>query len=490
MFARPRYSATKCILLILTGFFYTAAHALELGKTSLMYMPAEALSSVTFSTAHSSFRAFAMAVGGVAFTTTASSIDGSSIKQLRYDASAPDGSRLIAQMRRPDGTVGGYTISVPDWIQIPLARYVASGSDGAVTLFGSLKDKAAERKLRDEQDAMIANYNPALKNTLIGLRLLQADMLVFVKESTDLFRDHGQYILGAGERAPTAKTLKANEKSFERVQAWIDHQPERFQSYVTGDIGSKVTYSLGHKKKLELRGEPSWYCWRQDSDKIDSIAMQHLADLSSDAFVILTMDRLETQEQEEYDILRGASGKSTAPKNDKLKQIMIGLRADDLKLWAKNINERPIRHGDEMTLINQKDLISALTSPDWMQLEALFDNAKENFKKDPTKAKRIAEELRQWKIGIRNDIEKTPLVQMVRYSHRLSTLVHNERGINPTIYHALEASVRVSAFLRAAKKANPDVFRHYIASIAAVTPKIKNPPGYKLETPTVFPRVH
>lgn len=86
------------------------------------------------------------------------------------------------------------------------------------------------------------------------------------------------------------------------------------------------------------------------------------------------------------------------------------------------------------------------------------------------------------------EIESIPFVQMTEYSDQFSRLIRSEQGINPTVYRALQTSVRVAALMRAAKEENGQAFSQLVSSVARVTPHIVNPPGYKLTTPTVYPR--
>lgn len=487
MLEKLRRHATSRVLVFLAALFTPAAQALEIGALSLATMPANTMSSVTFSRAPVAFTAFARGVGGVAFTTKAASADGSSIDRLRYDRAALEGSRLIAEIRSPDGSVGHYIVEAPDWIHIPLARFVASGSDGAVTLFGTLKDQSAQEKLEEENDVMIVNYHPALQDTLLGLRLLQADMLAFEENATDLFRDKGQYILGAQEGAPSAEELKTNAESFRRVNAWVERQPERYSSYVLGDVDSNVRYSITGNK-LKLVGEPVWYCWRYDNEKVDAVIAQHSSLLSADAFLLFSISQFKERFETEYETLARAANQASEDGIANPLLLMYQARLRALEGWAQSIVDRPVRSGDHLTLVSKQDLSSALASGDEEALQSQFDNAISLEEEDPQKAERLRAEIKSILPEIRAAISEIPFVQMTDYSNQLTKLISSERGINPTVFRALQTSVRVAAFMRAAKEANPQAFSEFVSSLAGVTPSVANPPGYKLTTPTVYPR--
>lgn len=486
MLEKLRHGATSRFLALLAAFFLPAAQALELGALSLTHLPAQTMSSVTFSRAPMAFSAFARAVGGVAFTTKAASADGSSIERLLYDRTAPEGSRLIAEMHRPDGSVGRYIIDAPDWIHVPLARFVASGSDAAVTLFGTLKDELAQEETR-EQGAMIANYHPALENTLLGLRLLQADMMAFEENATDLFRDKGQYILGAKERAPSSEELRANAESFRKVNAWVKRQAERYTSYVTGDIDSNVQYSIS-SGKLKLVGEPIWYCWRHNDEKLEAIITRHSSKLSADAFALFSLGRLNERVEAEYTKLARAAGQAGNDNPEASSPLIFQAKWAAQKALAKAIIDRPVGPGDRLTLVSKQKLSSALTSSDVKALTSQLQSVASMVQRDPQMEKRLTEEIESILPAIATSIKEAPVVQMPEYSTQFSKLIRSERGINPIVYRALQTSVRVAAFMRTAKDANPQAFRQFVSSLSDVSPSIANPPGYKLVTPTVYPR--
>jgi hypothetical protein len=176
-------------------FGLSSALALDIGTRSLLVAEAAPMKSLTLAPTRASFTRFAVRVGGVAFTTTASSGDGSRILGIRYEPSAPDGTRLVLDLLGTNGKQVAAALPAMDWVALPLARFVDTGAHGAVTLFGSLKDPAEEAKYRSGREAMIANYHAEVKDTLVGLRLLQADMTLIENQTDDIFKDNGRYLL-------------------------------------------------------------------------------------------------------------------------------------------------------------------------------------------------------------------------------------------------------------------------------------------------------
>jgi hypothetical protein len=331
-------------------FFASSLFALDLGGISWATAPARPLTAITFSSSPVAFARFARAVGGVAFTTVAQGKDGLTVIALAYDSAQRDGSRLKVTLSDRGGSRRTVTGQIFDWQLVPLARFVRSGGEGAVTLFGELQDEARQERALQNGD-MIANYHPALENTLLGLRLMQADLLVIEPRATDLFKEKGHYVLGAGEKAPNTEQLAANLKGFFRVHEWLDGQPEKFQSYIVSDIGRTVTFSF-LENRLVLTGEPVWLCWRSEKE------------------------------------------------------------------------------GDT----------------------------------------------------------DAPVIQMRTYSEQLSRKIREQNGINPVVYSALRTSMRYAALFRHAAKADPSGFNAFVNSLNTVPARIEQPDGYKMRTPTIYPR--
>jgi len=254
----------------------TLAQALELGRISMVRKSAPAL----MQTVNSSPRFF-RAVGGVAFSQVATPRDGLRVLDLDYTPAQPDGRRLRVRLRTKDGKTVTVAPSLPDWQLLPLVRFAASKYESCVTLFGSLSSEDEARAARISGQRIV-NYHPALDNTLLGLRLLQADMLVLTEDAAELPKEDGKYLLGVGERRPR---LKANTKRYQRVREWLDAQDEQFSSYVIGDAGKSIQFGLV-KGNLHFSGVPYWQAWRnspEDQRKIEAIQRTLIAEMLTDA---------------------------------------------------------------------------------------------------------------------------------------------------------------------------------------------------------------
>ena len=185
---------------------------------------------------------FVGGVGGVAFAGVAlpDSRIGLNIISLQYNPKKQDGKRL--EVRIEDQT---FALTIHDWQLLPIARYADSKYNACVSLFGPKTNK-------NKYDIV---YHPALKDTLLGMRLLQADILLFdLAETWQLPSMNGKTILGAGENAPTG----LDRKSALEIQSVF--KKANFQSWVMTDDEVKVRI-LRDGKKMSLSGEPYYYFW-------------------------------------------------------------------------------------------------------------------------------------------------------------------------------------------------------------------------------------
>src|SRR5262249_10274463 len=140
---------------------------------------------------------------------------------LSYNHDRSDGRRLIIKLNGDR-----YTMSIPDWELIPIARYANSENGSCVTLFGEHST---------ENDNHI-QYHPAFINRLLGMRLLQADIIFEdVERFSQVFKYDGNYVLGTGESLPdetsSATAVKTVAYAIE-LFALSDPSRQPWQSYV------------------------------------------------------------------------------------------------------------------------------------------------------------------------------------------------------------------------------------------------------------------
>jgi hypothetical protein len=205
---------------------------------------------------------FGAGVGGIAFGAVAEFTDGSRITDLVYDAALPDGQRLRITVEK-GGEQHIITLPVHDWIAIPVARFAQGEQDAIFTLFGDLKD-AEDDARRKEAGQRILNYHAAFENTLLGLRLMQADLLAFHPAAPENLTDGGQTLQGTGE---VLRSVEQNQRDFTVLNQV--YRTERPRSYVITDVDQGVRVRLqpsDDESVLEFHGRPYWACWRLKKD--------------------------------------------------------------------------------------------------------------------------------------------------------------------------------------------------------------------------------
>jgi hypothetical protein len=225
---------------------------------------------------HSVF--FATRVGGVAFETIAvpeEALLGKNI-ELHYDKSQRDGQRLSISIEKtrssflpnwlvpilPDWLVSieseTYHPFLPDWQLVPIARYADSEFDAVVSLFG---EKANEQYF----DIV---YHPAFGDTLLGLRLLQMDVLLMdMRSFQSLPKLRGTVIKGEGEPKIRASPLKRRRA----MQFIIDIlKTESDDSWVFTDYEVKVEFLVLHGK-FKLTGNPYYSFWKRNEKLLEDI---------------------------------------------------------------------------------------------------------------------------------------------------------------------------------------------------------------------------
>jgi hypothetical protein len=224
-------------------------------------------------------------VGGVAFGEIAESTDGSQIQRLLYHPDRPDGQRLEALISQGEA-VNTVTLPIYDWLFVPAANFAAGEQDVVVTFFGTLSDKANQAQL-EKQGCRFINYNPAVDNTLMGLRLMQADLLAFHQIAPYNMNENGVNIVGEGE---TLQSESSNLNSSAKVQDYWDNASKQqgAQSYVICDVDQPIRFYLQSdadgKTNLVISGNPYWSCWTAPVDETalqEKVVMQALETLTS-----------------------------------------------------------------------------------------------------------------------------------------------------------------------------------------------------------------
>jgi hypothetical protein len=185
-------------------------------------------------------------VGGISLEAVAefpTDVDPRSIT-LHYDANRPDGARVALRYKNRT-----YSIPLHDWRLKPITAFADSDYTAIVSLFGEGPNRLKY---------FYIEYHPAFRDTLMGLRLLQADILLIDLDNlVNLPRNERNIqLLGPGERTPD---LAASSRARKEAQDLLEtHNP---QSWVLTDVDrtAKVVFRDG-VVRVELR--PYFYFWR------------------------------------------------------------------------------------------------------------------------------------------------------------------------------------------------------------------------------------
>lgn len=239
----------------------TPQHAqseIKLGGKSFAKPNAPALNNSTLLSAGLGSYGFVSGVGGVAFGAVAEGSRGLNVTALEYVPARTDGKRLQISFETATGRSLTVVPDLADWQLVPVARFAVGEQHACFTLFGQLTDREEERQRRNSGQRIL-NYHSAFVDTLLGLRLFQADILIIDPSACDLPQDAGRYILGPGEAPPN---VRANELAYQNFQTFLTRQQgQKFRSYVICDQGQRVLFSVA-RRKLTFSGLPVWQCWR------------------------------------------------------------------------------------------------------------------------------------------------------------------------------------------------------------------------------------
>jgi hypothetical protein len=219
---------------------------------------------------------FLTGVGGVAFGGVAVPVPGLELLDLAYDPARPDGERLRVTVLRDGSSAEEVAAPIADWLLGPVLRFALDDQDAAATLFGSASTDEETRRQRELGNDII-NYHPAFIDTLAGVRLLHADILILYQGAAELPTIDGQPLLGATEESGD---IAENANALASLHEYLATLPDDpFRSYVVGDFGQTVSVSA-QDGELRLEGNPYWHCWKlRTEDPAEQELATNMADL-------------------------------------------------------------------------------------------------------------------------------------------------------------------------------------------------------------------
>lgn len=184
-------------------------------------------------------------VGGVAFGDTAIPslfLREVSIK-IDYDTSNEDGYRL--RLIYDGDTIHPF---LPDWQLIPIANFADDTINSCVSILDSNNTSIYGYQI---------SYHNDFINTLLGLRLLQADLsLLDLRSYWELPQVDNKIKLGFGE----ANTIKPNSLIVSTELNMI-LESEEIKSWVLTDAEEGIIFTINNGE-LKFQGDPYFYFWK------------------------------------------------------------------------------------------------------------------------------------------------------------------------------------------------------------------------------------
>jgi hypothetical protein len=228
-------------------------------------------------------------VGGVNFESTAflnHHLKGDTVT-LDYQSKNEDGKRLkvyignyflsflpyLGSFGESIYKMTGNKIANPriyDWQLKPIAEYADSEYSGVVSLFGEGEDR---------RNNYYIEYHPAFEDTVLGLRLFQADiMLINPDELAVIPKQDDKVFLEKGEKEANPELFY---KAVSEVKSIFDKN--HIESWVLTDVkhiegeSQDGEISMGDEIKIDVN--PYYYFWKKDTHDAEQYEKQFLNDI-------------------------------------------------------------------------------------------------------------------------------------------------------------------------------------------------------------------
>ncbi len=201
---------------------------------------------------------FRSKIGGVAFFETAMPSENIKSKELSLNYSELQNCIEIK--------VGGavYNPELPLWQLIPIANYIESGNDNVVTIYNN----------NNTNDKTYPLYNVAFLDNLLGLRLLQLDLILAgrflaLSDAWAVPRNSNGYVLADSEKEFNLPLTQSKE--LKETESWIESSMfincliagESWTTYVFTDYNEKIEFDVVDNNFV-ISGEP-YYNFTYDS---------------------------------------------------------------------------------------------------------------------------------------------------------------------------------------------------------------------------------
>ena len=372
-------------------------------------------------------------VGGVNFEQVAvpDAETAAQIIELSYDKEALDGFRLVVKV-----SATTFRPQIADWLLIPIAEFAESDFTSATSLFGEGPDT---------DNFYYIKYHPAFKDSLLGMRLLQADILLMnPKHTSSLPKRNGQVVLGHGEflpmKSPDNVTINTLAKLMNRQKA---------TSWVLTDIDAPASFSI-QNGEFRLRSFPYYYFWSRNEDAIHQYQEKEKVYKSRvDAY-----NRKVTSSKNRVNQFNDLVSRYNANNASVSKLTLDRLRAE----IQKDQSELNTLDQELKRLKRELDTVNAVIKGDKAELDA--------FQQELKRLERDLEE-----------IESELVNPMPALTHALKNQPDLLKNINPVVVKAVYTTAEYASFFRYIKSNHPQTWKKFLTSIANVTirPAVKTP---------------
>lgn len=344
---------------------------------------------------------FLRRVGGMSFEGVAqpdAALVGKELT-LSYNSKRPDGQRLVISVGKAN-----YFTDIADWMLIPIAKYAESDFTALVSL--------TDREARLAGHKIV--YHPALKDTLLGLRLFQGDALLIDPQDLRQFPKRGREdVLGEGESLPN-ETDSARAAS--EIESFMQQAKEvNSQSWIITDEGVDIRFSTGRSNFI-LTGDFYHYFWRVDPG-----------------------EEYRKYEEQQTALLDKAEALESQGKWEEAEKLYD--QADDMKrpeyseAYKKYLEQRDILYAKAKALVSQGK---------WAEAEKLYDQAE--------------------------DLDR-PVVEVSSLTQGLKSKRSVLRQINPHLYDEINKTMRYAALFRYVKLNYPSSWKIFYAQLANKEPE-------------------
>ena len=450
-----------------------------IGKIRLIVKPKANPPLKVRSSGRSSLRSynFVGKVGGVNFEQVAVPDAETAAKtiELSYDKKALDGFRLVVK-------IGSTPLrpQIADWLLIPIAKFAESDFTSATSLFGEGPDT---------DNFYYIKYHPAFKDSLLGMRLLQADILLMdLQHNSSLPKRNGQVVLGHGEFLP----MKIADIDKVNTLAKIVNG-QKATSWVLTDIDAPASFSI-QNGEFRLRSTPYYYFWSRHEDLIHQYQEKEKVYNSRvkayNRKVINSKDRV-TQFKDPVRLYqeKGAAYNSRVDAYNR-KVIISKNRVsqfNDLvsRYNANNASVSKLKLDRLRTEIQRdKSELDALAQ-EVKRLKREFETVKAVVQGDKAELDALDQEVKRLEMEL-EEIESGIVNSMPVLTNALKNQPDLLKNINPVVINAVHTTAGYASFFHYIKFNHPQTWKGFLKSIANVTirPAVKTPTHMPKKNPS------